>query len=130
MDRRNDSELIVAIRSDSSAFEELYPVICLPSSGSLLGERERHPEEQQELGVRLQDLGDIVFRRDDEPGPSPEEPFQEILLGPIVERPDGLRVEGLCLRRLCGTGAVYMLVVTEGGYEVTGTNDTYGSWIA
>jgi hypothetical protein len=81
--------------------------------------------------VRLQDLGDIVFRRDDEPGPSPEEPFQEILLGPIVERPDGLRVEGgsVC-GGLCGTGAVYMLVVTEGGYEVTGTNDTYGSWIA
>lgn len=87
-------------------------------------------DEQQELAARLQDLGDIVFRRNDEPRPSPEEPFQEILLGPIVERPDGLRVEGGAVCGiLCGTGAVYVLVETDGGYEVTGTDDTFGSWI-
>ena len=81
--------------------------------------------------MRLQDLGDIVFLRRDEPGPSPDEPFQEILLGPIVESPDALRVDGgsLC-GGLCGTGAVYMLVETEDGYRVTGTDNTYGLWMA
>jgi hypothetical protein len=88
-------------------------------------------EEQQELTVRLQDLGDIVFRSHDDPGPSPDEVFQEILLGPIVEKPDGLRVEGgsVC-GGLCGTGSVYVLEATEDGYQVTGKDDQYGTWIA
>jgi hypothetical protein len=88
-------------------------------------------EEQQELGVRLQDLGEIVFRRDDGPGPSPDELFQEIVLGPIVDEPGGLRVEGgtVC-GGICGSGAVYVLEATDGGYEVTGTDDTYGRWVA
>jgi hypothetical protein len=50
--------------------------------------------ERQELRTRLQDLGDVVFLSNDESGPSPDEPFQEIVLGPIVETADGLRVEG------------------------------------
>jgi hypothetical protein len=88
-------------------------------------------DEEQELGARLRDLGDIVFRRDDEPGPSPEESFQQILLSPIVDKPDGLRVEGgVVCGGLCGSGSVYVLEETEDGYEVTGTDDTYGSWIS
>jgi hypothetical protein len=48
-----------------------------------------------------------VFLPNDEPGPPPDEPFQEILVGPIVERSDGLRVEGesVC-GGVCGSGAV------------------------
>jgi hypothetical protein len=79
----------------------------------------------------LQDLGGVVFRSDDDPGPSPDDVFQGILLGPTVEKPDGLRVEGgsVC-GGLCGSGAVYVLEATEDGYEVTGKDDAYGSWIA
>jgi hypothetical protein len=87
--------------------------------------------EQRALGERLQDLGQIVFLPNDDPGPPPDEPFQEILLGPIVDRPDGLRVEGgsVC-GGVCGSGAVYIVLATENGYEVKGTDDAYGSWIA
>jgi hypothetical protein len=86
--------------------------------------------EQQELEARLVDLGDVEFRPHGNPVPADEE-FQEVLLGPIVERPDGLRVEGgVVCGGLCGSGAVYVLVPTDGGYEVTGTDDSYGSWIA
>jgi hypothetical protein len=88
-------------------------------------------EEQQELGLRLQDIGDVVFVANDDPGPPPDEMFQRILLGPIVEKPDGLRVEGgtIC-GGLCGTGSVYVLVATDDGYEVTGIDDSYGTWIS
>ena len=88
-------------------------------------------EEQEELGTRLKDLGDVVFRRDDEPGPSPDKLFQEIVLGPIVDKPDGLRVEGgtIC-GSTCGSGAVYILEAIHDGYAVTGTDDTYGTWVA
>jgi hypothetical protein len=87
--------------------------------------------EQHELEGRLQDLGEIVFLPHDDPGPPPKEPFQEILLGPIVERPDGFRVEGgsVC-GGVCGSGAVYIVVATGNGYEVAGTDDAFGSWIA
>ena len=62
---------------------------------------------RSKLGGRLQDLGQIVFLPNDDPGPPPDEPFQEILVGPIVERSDGLRVEGesVC-GGVCGSGAV------------------------
>jgi hypothetical protein len=87
--------------------------------------------EQRELEARLSDLGDVEFRPHGNPGVPPDEEFQEVLLGPIVERPDGLRVEGgVVCGGLCGSGAVYILVPTEEGYEVTGTDDSYGSWIA
>ncbi len=88
-------------------------------------------EEEQELRARLQDLGEIVFIPTDDPGPSPEDSFQEILLSPIVETAGGLRVEGgsVC-GGLCGSGAVYRLVATEEGYVVKGTDDTYGSWVS
>jgi hypothetical protein len=51
--------------------------------------------------------GQIVFLPNDDPGPQPDEPFQEILVGPIVERSDGLRVESesVC-GGVCGSGAV------------------------
>jgi hypothetical protein len=89
------------------------------------------PQEQQELGEGLKDLGDIVFRSMDDPGPPSDEQFQEVLLGPIVERPNGLRVEGgnVC-GGVCGSGAVYIVVATESGYEVRGTDEAYGSWVA
>jgi hypothetical protein len=85
----------------------------------------------QSLGTRLQDLGEIVFMPRDDHGPPPDEPFQEILVGPIVERSDGLRVEGgsVC-GDVCGSGAVYIVVATQNGYEVKGTDDSFGSWDA
>jgi hypothetical protein len=88
------------------------------------------PEEQQALGEGLQDLGDIVFRSMDDPGP-PSDEFQEVVLGPITESPNRLLVEGgnVC-GGLCGHGAVYVVVATENGYKVTGTDDKYGEWVA
>jgi hypothetical protein len=88
-------------------------------------------EEQEALLPMLDDLGDIQFRNEDDPPLPFDEPIQEILLGPIVDKPDGLRVEGgsVC-GGLCGTGSVYVLVETEIGYEVTGIDHTYGTWIA
>jgi hypothetical protein len=44
------------------------------------------------LSIRLRDLGDIVFVNDGDEEPSPDSYFQEILVGPIVEMADGLRV--------------------------------------
>ena len=87
-------------------------------------------EEQQALDEGLQDLGDIVFRSMDDPG-SPSDEFQEVVLGPIVETPNGLLVEGgnVC-GSVCGNGAVYIVVATESGYEVRGTDEEYGSWVA
>jgi hypothetical protein len=88
-------------------------------------------EEQEALLPMLGDLGDIQFRNEDDPPLPFDEPIQEILLGPIVEKPDGLLVEGgsVC-GGLCGTGSVFVLVETTGGYEVTGIDHTYGTWIA
>jgi hypothetical protein len=88
------------------------------------------PEEQQALGEGLHDPGDIVFRSMDDPGSASDE-FQEVVLGPIVESPNGLLVEGgnVC-GGVCGSGAVDIVDATEDGYEVTGTDDTYGEWIA
>jgi hypothetical protein len=87
------------------------------------------PAEQEELIVRLADLGRIRFIQDGRPSLTGD--FHEILLGPIIEKPDGLRVEGgsLC-GNLCGTGRMYILLPTETGYEVTGTDDTYGTWVS
>ena len=72
-----------------------------------------------------------MFRSMDDPGLPPDGQFQEVLLGPIVDRPSGLRVEGgnVC-GGLCGHGAVYIVVATENGYKVTGTDEQYGEWIA
>jgi hypothetical protein len=87
--------------------------------------------DQQELALRLRDVGDLRFRgEDDAPDPGHLH-FTEILLGPILANPDGLRVEGgLVCGSLCGTGAVYILEPTGDGYEVTGTDDSYGTWVA
>ena len=72
-----------------------------------------------------------MFRSMDDPGLAPDEQFQEVLLGPIVDRPNGLRVEGgsVC-GGLCGHGAVYIVVATENGYKVTGTDERYGEWVS
>jgi hypothetical protein len=88
-------------------------------------------EEQEALLPRLADLGDVQFRDEHDPPLPMDEPIQEILLGPIVHKLDGLRVEGgsVC-GGLCGTGSVFVLVETEGGYEVTGIDHSYGTWIA
>jgi hypothetical protein len=52
------------------------------------------------------------------------------LLGPILETPDGLRVEGgsVC-GGLCGSQAMYIVVRTDAGYEVVG-KEGYGEWVA
>lgn len=88
-------------------------------------------EEQEALLPMLDDLGDIEFRDEGDPPLPLDEPIQEILLGPIVHKLDGLRVEGgsVC-GGLCGTGSVYVLDETGGGYQVTGIDHTYGTWIA
>jgi hypothetical protein len=126
-------EALVRHLADPSGPQPLYVLtdLCfaLMEPESTCPDRLR-PEEQEELRARLQDLGDIVFISIDDPGPSADT-FQEILLSPVVEKSDGLRVEGgsVC-GGLCGSGAVYWLVATEDGYVVKGTDDTYGSWIA
>lgn len=87
------------------------------------------PVEQRELNARLRDdLGPIVFLDPDTPKPGR---YQEIVLGSIRERPDGLRVEGgsIC-GTLCGSGATYIVVPSDTGYEVTGTDESEGMWVA
>jgi hypothetical protein len=88
-------------------------------------------EEQEALLPMLDDLGDVEFRDEGDPPLPLDEPIQEILLGPIVHKPDGLRVEGgsVC-GGLCGTGSVYVFAEIESGYEVTGIDHSYGTWIA
>jgi hypothetical protein len=88
-------------------------------------------EEQAAILPMLDDLGHVRFRDKDDPMLPMDEPIQEILLGPIVHKADGLRVEGgsVC-GGLCGSGSVYVLVETGNGYEVTGTDQTYGTWIS
>lgn len=85
--------------------------------------------EQLALVSRLGDLGTIEFWREGDTALSGRNPV--ILLGPIIEKPDGLRVEGgsVC-GSLCGSGSMYIVVPTDTGYEVTGTDDSYGSWVS
>lgn len=85
--------------------------------------------EQQELITRLGDLGTIEFWREGESALNGRYPV--ILLGPIIEKPDGPRVEGgsVC-GGLCGSGSMYIVVPTDTGFEVTGTDDSYGSWVS
>ena len=85
--------------------------------------------DQQALIDRLAGLGNVSFRGRGEQAVNGRYPV--ILLGPIIEKVDRLRVEGgsLC-GSLCGGGAMYVVVPTDSGYEVTGTDDSYGSWIS
>jgi hypothetical protein len=101
---------------------ELCPMLSDPPGASCADRISR--ADQQALIERLADLGTITFRHDGDSYPV-------ILLGPIIEKPDGLRVEGgsVC-GGLCGSGAMYIVVPTDTGYEVTGTDDSYGSWIS
>ena len=91
-------------------------------------------DEQAQLTKRLADIGQVDFRSEGESPPSPskgELAIQGILLSPIVSEPDGLRVEGgTYCGNLCGRGAVYVVVPTASGYEVRGTDDSYGSWVS
>jgi hypothetical protein len=91
-------------------------------------------DEEVELTNRLADLGKVDFRSASDPHPSPSQgelKIQGILLSPIVEEPDGLRVEGgTYCGNLCGKGAVYVVAPTASGYEVRGTDDSYGAWIS
>ena len=91
-------------------------------------------DEQVELTKRLADIGKVDFRSEGESPPSPskgELAIQGILLSPIVDEPDGLRVEGgTYCGNVCGRGNVYVVVPTASGYEVQGTDDSYGSWIS
>jgi hypothetical protein len=90
--------------------------------------------EQEQLAARLRDLGKIEFKPRDEPLPSPSSPTaleQLILLSPIVQKSDGLRVEGgaVC-GSLCGSGAVYIVVPSGTGYEVKGKDESYPQWVS
>jgi hypothetical protein len=91
-------------------------------------------DEQKELTKRLADIGKVDFRSEGEPPPSPskgELAIQGIFLSPIVDGPDGLRVEGATYcGNVCGRGAVYVVARTASGYKVQGTDDSYGSWVS
>ena len=110
------------------------PIYVSPELCSMLGEPVGEPcsdrlsrIEQLQLASRLADLGGVVFS---DKGDSEELP--RILLGPIIEKESGgLRVEGgsVC-GGLCGSGAMYIVAETDSGYEILGTDDSYGSWIA
>lgn len=101
---------------------ELCPMLSDPPGASCADRISR--ADQQALIERLADLGTVAFQHGGDAVPV-------ILLGPIIEKPDGLRVEGgtVC-GSLCGSGSMYIVVPTETGYEVTGTDDSYGSWIS
>ena len=113
---------------------EQDPIYVSTELCSMLGEPVGRPcsdrlsrLEQLQLASRLADLGGVVFNNE---GGSEELP--RILLGPIVETASGgLRVEGgsVC-GGLCGSGAMYVVNETDSGYEILGTDDSYGSWIA
>ena len=83
--------------------------------------------EQRALSRRLADLGRVMFTASG----LPKQGQAQLLLGPILERSDGLRVEGgsVC-GGLCGSGAMYIVVPTQTGYRVTGTDDSFGAWIS
>ena len=87
------------------------------------------PEEQQVLGTRLGDLGTVSFLNEGDQ--IIDVPGGVYLLGPILDTPDGLRVEGgsIC-GGLCGSGAMYIVVATDTGYEVVGKDPGYGEWIS
>ena len=84
--------------------------------------------EQRELSARLEDVGKVIFQTDVD---GRRDHLPEILLGPIIERSDGLRIEGgsVC-GGLCGSGAMYKLRPTASGYLVTGEDPSYGTWIS
>jgi hypothetical protein len=87
------------------------------------------PAEQQELTDRLLDVGPVTFLNDDD---SLSVPGGVIVLGPLVDTRDGLRVSagsGVC-GGLCGSGATYVVVPTDSGYRVAGTDPSYGYWNA
>ena len=57
-----------------------------------------------------------------------------LLLGPISDTPDGIRVEGgsVC-GGLCGGGGTFIVKPTTSGYVsyvVTGLDDSYAKWIS
>jgi hypothetical protein len=88
------------------------------------------PDEQRVLVDRLIDLGPVEFVDAFGVG-RVESPVT--LLGPIIDSPDGLRVEGgYWCGPLCAGGSMYVveLVGSGSGYEVVGTDDSYGSWIS
>jgi hypothetical protein len=54
-----------------------------------------------------------------------------LLLGPILDTTKGIRVEGgYWCGSLCAGGAMYIVEDREGDYVVTGTDRSYGAWIA
>jgi hypothetical protein len=87
------------------------------------------PAEQELLATRLRDLGRVLFIDDlaSNQGGAPS----ITLLGPIIETPDGLRVEGgYWCGGLCAEGAMYVVKQVDSGYRVAGKDLTYGSWIS
>jgi TolB protein len=81
--------------------------------------------EQDALAARLVDLGPIRFNDGFERGET------MLLLGPILDTTKGIRVEGgYWCGSLCAGGAMYIVEDREGDYVVTGTDRSYGAWIA
>ncbi len=87
------------------------------------------PEEQAVLAERLVDLGQVEFV--DGVGEAGQDETPVTLLGPIIDTPDGLRVEGgYWCGPLCAGGQMYIVEPVGSVFEVTGTDHTYGSWIS
>ena len=84
--------------------------------------------EQDVLATRLEDLGQVVFVD----GLGRTEGTRRLtLLGPIIDTPDGLRVEGgYWCGALCAGGDMYIVERIDSGYKVVGKDLTYGSWIS
>jgi hypothetical protein len=118
---------------DFGADEDAVPIVihaklCSHLRGSGCPGRISQPE-QEALAERLGDLGPVQFVDGFDAG---EEGARSILLlGPIHETPDGLRVEGghWC-GSLCAGGTMYIVEQLDSGYRVVGKDLTYGSWIS
>ena len=122
-------ELVGTPNADGSQQIHVSTELCSNLSGNGGCHDRLTPEEQQGLADQLSDLGPVSFLNDGDP--LVDVPGGVFLLGPILETPDGLRVEGgFVCGGLCGSGAMYIVVPTGTGYEVSGKDPAYGMWVS
>lgn len=131
-DRISAYEALIRYLADRNLSGSIYVSADLCSMlahtpGPSCSDRLTHAE-QRELAARLEDLGKVIFQTDTD---GRRNRLPQILLGPIIEESDGLRIEGgsVC-GGLCGSGAMYKLEPTDMGYRVAGRDLSYGTWIS
>jgi hypothetical protein len=131
-DRISAYEALIRYLADRNLSGSIYVSADLCSMlahtpGPACSDRLTHAE-QRELAARLEDLGKVIFQTDTD---GRRNRLPQILLGPIIEESDGLRIEGgsVC-GGLCGSGAMYKLEPTDMGYRVAGKDLSYGTWIS